>query len=156
MSTVTESSTEQLETLFDQVEPVPEQVEPASVQTAASLLSGIIGDLQHLVQQQFQLTRMQVADELRGRVAAVAVLSGGVLSLLVSAIFLCLSVAHLLHWMTSPSGIDPASLPLWSCHAIVSLVLGLIGGILMSIGQARFRSILPFRNPVTEKIQDKF
>ncbi len=153
MSTVTESS-EQLETLFDQVEPVPVRVEPAPVQTAASLLSGIIGDLQHLVQQQFQLTRMQVADELRGRVAAVAVLGSGVLLLLVSAIFVCLSASHLLHWLTSPPGIDPASLPLWACHAVVTLVLGLIGGILVSLGRARFRSILPFRNPVTEIIQD--
>ena len=154
MPSVLESPPEQLEELFEQLEPLPVQVEPAPVQTAASLVSGIIGDLQHLVQQQFQLTRMQIAAELRERVVAAALLATGVLLMLVSTIFVCLSASHLLHWMTSPIGIDPASLPLWACHAVVAAVLGLTGGILACVGRAKFSSILPFRNPVTEIIQE--
>ncbi len=156
MPTVLESPPEQLERLFEQRESLPVQVEPAPAQTAASLVSGIIGDLQHLVEQQFQLTRMQIAAELRERLVAAAVLATGVLLMLVSTIFVCQSVAHLLHWMTSPPGIDPASLPLWACHAVVAAVLGLTGGIMAWVGRAQFRSIVPFRNPITEIMQETF
>ncbi len=154
MPSVLEAPSEPLEELFEPLEPLPVQLEPAPVQTAASLVSGILGDLQHLVEQQFQLTRMQIAAELRERVAAAAVLATGVLLLLVSAIFVCLSVSHLLHWMTSPLGIDPASLPLWACHAVVAAILSLTGGILACVGRAQFRSIVPFRNPITEIMKE--
>ena len=43
-------------------------------QTAASLVSGILGDLQHLVEQQFRLTRREIEDEIRQRTTAAAVL----------------------------------------------------------------------------------
>jgi Putative Actinobacterial Holin-X, holin superfamily III len=157
MPPVLESPPEPLETLFEPLEPVPTPVavEPPPVQTAASLVSGILGDLQRLVQQQFQLTRMQIEVELRRRVAAAAVLTFGVLLLFVSAIFACLSVSHLLHWMNSPLETDLASLPLWACHAVVAAVVGLIGGILACVGRAQFRSIVPFGNPVTELVQEK-
>src|SRR5580704_12187161 len=85
-------------------------------QTAASLLSGILGDLQHLVEQQFQLTRREIEDEIRQRAIAAAIFALGVTVLLVGAIVFCFGLAHLLHWATSPRGTDPAGLPLWVCH----------------------------------------
>ena len=123
-------------------------------QTAASLVSGILGDLQHLVEQQFQLTRREIEEELRQRAAAAAVFGVGVGFLFLDAIVLCLTLAHLLHWVASPPGTDPAWLPLWACHAVLAAVLTVGGGILALIGRARFRAIDPFQNPATEIMQE--
>lgn len=123
-------------------------------QTAASLLSGILGDLQDLVEEQFQLTRRQIEDELYQRAAAGLVFAAGMGIFLVDAIFLCLALAHLLHWVASPPGTDPAWFPLWACHAAVAAVLVVIGGVLVIVGLARFRSIKPAKNPVTELKQE--
>jgi hypothetical protein len=119
-------------------------------QSAASLVSGILGDLQQLVEQQFQLTRREIEDELRKRASAAAVFAFGMGVLFLDAIVLCLTLTHLLHWGTSPPGTDPAWLQLWECHALLAAVLAVIGGILVQVGRARFRSIEPSQNPVTE------
>jgi hypothetical protein len=114
-------------------------------QTAASLVSDILGDLQHLVEQQFHLTRREIEVELRQRVVAAAVFGLGLGILFLAAIVFCLTVAHLLHW---------AWLPLWVCYAVVAAVLIVSGGTLAHIGRARFRAIDPCRNPVTELMQE--
>ena len=129
-------------------------VEDPPQQTAASLVSGILGDLHRLVEQQFQLTRREIEDELRHRAAAAAVFALGMGILFLDAIVLCLTLAHLLHWVTSPPETDPAWFPLWACHAVVAAVLVVIGGILAHVGRARFRSIEPIRNPATEILQE--
>ena len=130
------------------------EVEYPPEQTAASLVSGILGDLQHLVEQQFQLTRREIEEELRQRVAAAAVLGIGVGVLFLDAFVLCLTAAHLLHWVASPAGTDPPGIPLWACYAVVGAMLAISGGILVLMGRARFRSIDPFQNPVTEILQE--
>ena len=131
------------------IEYVPEQ-------TAASLVTGILGDLQHLVEQQFQLTRREIEVELRQRAAAAAVFGIGVGIIVLGAIALCLTLAHLLHWTSSPPGTDPAWLPLWACYAVVTAVLFVIGGITALVGRAKFRSIVPCQNPATEFLQEHF
>ena len=125
-------------------------VEVPPLQTAASLVSGILGDLQHLVEQQFQLTRREVEEELRQRAAAAAVFAVGMGVFFLDAIILCLTLAHLLHWMASPPGTDPAWFPLWACYAVVATVLIVIGGILTQVGRVRFSTINPYQNPATE------
>ena len=154
MSTVLETPFEPLETLFEQVESVSVQAEPPPVQTAASLVSGILSDLRNLVEQQFQLTRLQIEAELRQRFVAVAVFSAGVVVLFVSTIFVCFSLSHLLHWFASPAGTDPAAYPLWMCHAAVAAILGVTGGILAGAGLSKFRSVVPFHNPVRGLFQE--
>src|SRR6185436_10776110 len=99
-------------------------------QTAASLVTGILGDLHHLVEQQFELTRREIEDELRQRVTATAVFGVGAGFLFLAAVVLCLTVAHLLHWVASPPGTDPAWLPLWACYGVVAAVFAVDGGIL--------------------------
>lgn len=130
------------------------EVEHPPEQTAASLVSGILGDLQHLVEQQFQLTRREVEEELRQRATAAAIFGLGVGVLFLDAIVICLAVAHLLHWMASPAGTDEAWLPLWACYATVSAVLDVIGAVLVLVGRARFSSVEPFQSPVTEILQE--
>ena len=45
---------------------MPTEFEPLREQTAATLVSGILSDLQHLVDQQFQLMRREIAEDLAG------------------------------------------------------------------------------------------
>ena len=124
-------------------------------QTAASLVSGILGDLQHLVDQQFQLTRREIEVELHQRVEAAAVVGLGVGFLFLAAISLCLSLSHLLHWVTSPIGTDPAWFPLWACYAVVAAGLAVIGVIFAVVGRTKFKSIESFHNPITEILQER-
>jgi hypothetical protein len=133
---------------------MPTEVEYPPEQSATSLVSGILGDLQHLVEQQFQLTRREIEEELRQRAAAAAVFGLGMVVLFLGSIVLCLTLAHGLHWAASPSATDPARLPLWACYAVVAAVLAAIGGILACVGRARFKSIEPFQNPITEILQE--
>ena len=130
-------------------------IEAPPEQTAASLVNGILGDLQDLVEQQFQLTRREIEVELRKCAAAAAVFGLGVAILLLAAIALCLTLSHLLHWMASPPGTDPAWLPLWACHAVVAAVFGISGGILTQVGRAKFRAVDPYQNPATEMMQEQ-
>lgn len=121
-----------------------------SDQTAASLVSGIVGDLQQLVEQQFQLTRQEIEEELRQRSAAATILFVGVALLFLDAMIVCQSLALLLHWATSPAGTDPAWLPLWMCYATVAAALVTVGGIVTHVGRSRFKSTVKAKNPATE------
>jgi hypothetical protein len=130
------------------------EVEYPPEQNAATLVSGILGDLQHLVGQQFHLTRREIEEDLRRRAAAAAVFGIGMGVFFLDAIVLCLTLAHLLHSVASPPGTDPAWLPLWACHAMVAAGLAVIGGILVGVGRAKFKIIEPFPNPLTEIWQE--
>lgn len=130
-----------------QAERLPEELETPPVQSAAALVGGIVGDLKSLIEQQLQLTRMQIESELRQRFVAVAVFTAGVVTLFVGTIFVCFSVSHLLHWIASPAGTDPAAYPLWMCHGLVAVILGLMGGTLAWSGRRKFRSVVPFQTP---------
>lgn len=129
-------------------------VETPPGQTVVSLMCGILSDLQVLVEQQFQLTRREIEDELRQRASAAAVFALGTGFLLVDAIVFSLTLAHWLHWVTSPRGTDPAWLPLWACHAMIAGVLAVIGVILVQVSRARFRSVDPCQNPAAEILQE--
>ena len=129
-------------------------IEDPIEQTAASLVSGILGDLQHLVEQQFQLTRQEIEDGLRRRAAAAAVFGLGVGCLFLAAIALTQAIANLLHCMAIPNGTDPGWLPLWACHAVVAAILVVSGVILACVGRMKFRSLDPLQNSAIEILQE--
>jgi hypothetical protein len=97
---------------------VQHQTEP----TAASLVSGIVNDVQDLVKQQIALTRRELESEFRHGKEAVAFLVVGRFLGLAGVVGFCLMLAHLLHWLGAPTGSDPSSLPLWASYAIASFV----------------------------------
>lgn len=123
--------------------------------TAASLVSGNLGDLQHLVEQQFRLTRQEIEDELRQRAAAAAIFVVGIGIGLVDAIVLCLSLAHLSHRAKSPQFTHLARLPFWDCYAVLAAMLTFVGGNLSQLGRNRFHSITPSLNPASEMPQER-
>jgi divalent metal cation (Fe/Co/Zn/Cd) transporter len=100
------------------------------------------------------LTRQEIEDELRQRAAAAAVLVLGVIIVFLGAIVFCLALTHLLYWAASPSGADPAWLPLWACYALVAAVLAVSGGLVAHVGRVKFRSIDPYHNPVNKLLQE--
>ena len=122
-------------------------IEDPSKQSTAALLTGILGDVQRLVAQQFQLTRREITDELQQRAAAGAVFGAGMGAVGLGLVFVTLAVVHVLHWATSPPGTDAAGLPLWACHAVVAAVLVIAGGIAAQIGKSRFQAVKSFHSP---------
>jgi hypothetical protein len=129
-------------------------VKDPPVQTAASLVSGILVDLQHLVEQQFQLTRMEIEREFQKRAAAAALFGLGLGVCFLGAVMTSLALAELLHWAASPAGTDPALLPLWTCYAVVAAVLFAVGGVLTLASRAKFKSTEKYHNPMTEILQE--
>lgn len=121
-------------------------VEDATTETASTLVSGILGDLQHLVEQQIELSRREIEVELFRRASAATVFVIGLGLFVLDAMIVCLTIVHLLHWMASAPGTDPAWLPLWACFGLVAAILIVIGGIVVSVGRARFESLVPRSN----------
>lgn len=113
-------------------------VEVSREQTAASLVGGIVGDLQHLVQQQFQLTRREIELQVRQYAIAAAIVGLGGVMILVAGVAVCLALSHLLYWFASPATTDPASVPLWACHALAAAAFAIIGGLMVHNGRAEF------------------
>jgi hypothetical protein len=119
-----------------------------------TLVSGILVDLEHLVEQQLQLTRREIEAELRQSSVAAAIFALGAGILFLALILLCLAGVHLLHLMTSPAGTDPARIPLWACHGIVASLLAVAGGVLIQIARIRFRSVPQCQDPLTEILEE--
>ena len=109
-------------------------------QSAAALLSGIVGDLQHLLQQQITLIRQEIGIELRHHATTGIIIGIGAGTLLSGGVTICLSLSHLLYWVMSPAGTEAGRLPLWACFAAVACLFLIAGGIMVRLGVSRFRS----------------
>lgn len=104
--------------------------------TMTELVSGIVGDAQDLIKQQFALVKREIRDDLhKTKEGMLSLVVGGAI-LAVGGILLCLMAVHLLHWAA------PA-LPLWSCYAIVGGVLTLVGAITFACGYRNLKSLNP-------------
>jgi len=123
-------------------------------QSATSLVTGIIDDLQELVKQQFKLARQEIKQDFRKATdgALFLAVSAGILFL--GAIVFCFALVYFLHWAGSPPEADPSTFPLWACHGVVGLGLLITGGILAGMGWTKFRSIDPVNNPATEALKE--
>jgi len=125
---------------------VPTSPEPA----VSTLVKGIVDDLGDLIKQQFKFGLTEVKADVHKSKEAIAVLAVGAGTVFLGVLFASLMLVYLLHWLTSPSGADRASLPLWSCYAIVSLVFLGSGACLIWAGVKKFNSF----NPLPDKTVD--
>jgi hypothetical protein len=119
------------------------QVPTSSEPGFSTLLRGIANDIGDLVKQQIQFARAEIKSDLQKSKEAVAFLALGVGSAFVGVLFFGLMLVHLLHWLTAPPGLDPSSLPLWSCHAIISGLFFVTGVCLYITGRKMFQSFDP-------------
>lgn len=119
-----------------------------------SLMSGIVGDVHALIQQQVQMTRAEINSDLRKLWEAAALFIPGVGVLLVSLIAFSLMLAHLLHALASPAGTDPASVPLWGCFGIVGTATAAVGVALAFLGQKKLETINPMAGPAAQALEE--
>jgi uncharacterized membrane protein YidH (DUF202 family) len=118
-------------------------------------MGGIVSDIQALIQQQVRLMRAEVAQDLHKFRRAVALLAPGVGVLVSSAFVLALMLAHLIHWLTTPAGMDDhASMPLWVCYLIVGVVLAIVGGVLVFLGKKQVDSVNPLSGPTAQTLEE--
>jgi hypothetical protein len=127
--------------LPNRVEHAREPDTPEQERRLSKILTGIVDDVQDLVKLQLKFTRKEVEKDLKESFRAAALLGAGVTMLIIAALSLLLTFAHLIHWLASPRGADPASIPLWGCFAIAGAVFAAIGIVLLVIGKKRFGEI---------------
>jgi hypothetical protein len=123
-------------------------------QTATALVGGIIDDVQHLVKKQLQLTRQEIIEDFRKAKEATWLYTLGAGAFLVGGVSLCFALAVLLHTLSSSAVTDPASLPLWACHAIVGAIMVVVGGVFTWAGAERCHTINPLGSPATEALKE--
>jgi H+/Cl- antiporter ClcA len=126
------------------------EVQHYSEQSVTSLVSGIVSDFQDLVKQQLRMTRQEIETELRKSKESVLLLAAGWLICLLGGFALCLMLAHLLHWLGGPAGMDLSSLPLWACFALVGSLLLIGGGAMLLVGKKKMEAI---GTPMHETVQ---
>lgn len=105
---------------------MPDTVQNDSA-SMTSLVSGIIGDAQRLLRQEVALARSEIQNELNKAKTAAAALGAGIVVATLGGIVLCFMFVHLLHWLTGPAGMDPATVPLWGCYGIVGGLMTVVG-----------------------------
>jgi hypothetical protein len=120
-----------------------------------SLVGGVLCDLQSLIEQQFQLSRRELEDEVRQTARSVAILAIGFGFLLSSIILFALAGANLLHRIVSSSATASEAIPLWGCQAIMGGLLSLIGLIVIRIGLSSYKAIEAMKNPLAELMQER-
>jgi hypothetical protein len=109
----------------------------------ASLVGEIVNDIGDLIKQQIKFAQAEVKADLRKSTEAGILCAVGAGSGFVSAIFFGLTVVHLLHWMTSPTGVESARLPLWGCHAVVAVLFLAFGAVMLGRGKKLWDSFTP-------------
>ena len=114
----------------------PNAVEP----TVTSLLSGIVNDAQDLIRQQLDLFKHELKDDMKRAQEGLPTLGLGV-SIAVTAVFL-LGVTIALLLSAIPG------LPLWGCFAIVTVVFGVAGAVLLYVAKKNLESLPMSRQAV--------
>jgi len=123
-------------------------------QSTTTLVTGIIADLQNLVEQQFMLIRQEITRDVRQGMKAATMMAAGAAVMFLGGISFCMAAALWLHWMSLPAGADLSSLPLWSCHAIVAGIMLAVGGLLTISGRTSLKTIKPLESPAATALKE--
>jgi hypothetical protein len=121
-----------------------------------STVKGILDDALALVKQQLALVKAEIRDDIRNVVAGVLPIVYAVAPLLLGGLMLCFALVHALHWLSTPAGqsLDPATLPLWACYALVAAFFLAIGGTLLGVGIYRLKSIRSLAEQSTKGLEE--
>ena len=114
--------------------------------SAAGLVGGIVGDLQELVRKEIALARQETLEEIgKLKTAGIALaIAGAMLAVggVLLVLFLAQGLADLTNW------------PNWAGYVIVGGVLGLVGFVLLSLAQKRFKQIHPIPEKTVETVKE--
>lgn len=113
-------------------------IEESQQQTTGSLVSGILADVQMLIEQEIQLARKEIEEGIKRRLVAVRLIAIGGGTCFLGAILEIFAVSHLLFWLASTAADSTARIPLWACHAIVGTAAVVTGVALMRLGQNKY------------------
>lgn len=116
---------------------------------AAALVSGIIADAQHLIEQQLAMFRQEIQHEFRKVRLAALFLAAAAVVTVVGSVMLLLMLPLLLHYLVPDS-------PLWACFGSVGAILAAAGGVLAFVGVKQVRSCSPLSNPAVEAFKENF
>jgi uncharacterized membrane protein YqjE len=103
--------------------------------SVTSLLSGIVTDAQELIKQQLLLFKHELKDDVTRTKEALPTLGAGAALAMTALILLGLTLANLLNWLA------PEHLPLWGCYAIVTVVFGVVGCVLLYLASKTIESL---------------
>jgi hypothetical protein len=93
--------------------------------TLTDLVSGIAADAQRLIQQQYQMLRAEIHEDIRRTKAALAYMAFGIGATLIAAMFLAVALPHVVNDLLNTTGTHPEVG--WAVVGGVLLVVGLIG-----------------------------
>jgi membrane protein implicated in regulation of membrane protease activity len=66
----------------------------------------------------------------------------------------CLTLAHLFHWLGAPAGADPSVLPLWVAFAITACLFLIAGGIAVMLGRKKIEAMTPPLHQTVQALQE--
>lgn len=110
------------------------------------LVGGIVTDMQTLLRQEIRLAKCEVQQEWDKTKTAAESMAAGAGLLTVAGLLICFALVYVLQ------AVAPG-LPIWACFAIVGVVLGIIGGILVGVGRAKASevNVIPAQTAETMK-----
>lgn len=129
-------------------------LENPTEQSTTTLVSGILADLQNLLEQQFLLIRREIERDVKRGLQAGSLLLAAAGVTFLGGFSFCLAAAEWLYWMTASAGTDPEALPRWGCHAIVSAVLLAVGAVFALGGRTKLKNIKPLESPAAEAMKE--
>lgn len=121
-------------------------LKPSPDVSMTELVSGIIGDVQDLLKQQFELLKHDVVNDLAKMRDAGLLTGAGAVFGVVAAILLMQMLVYLTHWLTE--------WPLWGCFALWAGVALLLSGGLIAAGIKRFSAVRPLEEPAAVALKE--
>jgi hypothetical protein len=118
------------------------------------LLRGIVNDLGDLLQQQLKFARAEIRDDLRKTASLTELFGFGAIVGMLGVVVLLFGLIHLLHWLTSPAGADPATLPLWACFGLVGAAILATSAVLIVVGRQKLETFNPLPEKTVETVKE--
>jgi hypothetical protein len=101
----------------------------------ASLLSDVLNDIRDLFRHEVNLAKVEVKQEISNAKAAAVKIGAAVVAFLLAALFLLTALSRGLAVLLG--------IPIWGGFAIVGVLLGIVGGILLAVARPNLQAAGP-------------